>query len=147
MPDAFFAGSNSKKRKRTHANGASFPKKATKRSTGVAASSSSMPKTVKNGQKNGSAMTLRNSVSKKRDEDLESDSGAEGAVDFDEDLKASEIDEAEMQELAYIEDDEDESPAEKRLRLAKLYLESVKNDLGVPPFAKLMQCGAYISFP
>jgi ribosomal RNA-processing protein 9 len=69
-------------------------------------------------------------MSKRRDEELQSDSDAGGAVDFDEDLEASDIDEAEMRERAEIEDDEDESPAEKRLRLAKLYLESVKNDLG-----------------
>lgn len=146
MPDAFFAGSNSKKRKRTHTNGVSFPKKAAKRSPGVAASSSSMPKNLKNGQKNGLAKTLRNSVSNKRDEELESGSDAEGVADFDEDLKASEIDEAEMRERAYIEDDEDESPAEKRLRLAKLYLESIKNDLGARHLARLVQCGAYRAF-
>jgi len=72
-------------------------------------------------------------VSRRREEELESDSDAGGAVDFDEDLKGSEIDEAEMRERAEIEDDEDESPAEKRLRLAKLYLESVRNDLGARP--------------
>jgi ribosomal RNA-processing protein 9 len=130
MPDAFFAGSNSKKRKRSHTNGVPSSNKAAKRSSGVTAPSSTTPKGVKNGQKNRVAKTSRNNVSKRRDEELESDSDARGAVDFDEDLKASEIDEAEMQERAEIEDDEDESPAEKRLRLAKLYLESVKNDLG-----------------
>lgn len=133
MSDAFFAGSNSKKRKRAHASGVSFPKKAAKRSPGVAASSSSKLKGVENTQKNGLASTLQKSVPKRREDELESDLDAEGGVDFGEDLQASETDEAEMRERAYIEDDEDESPAEKRLRLAKLYLESVKNGLGAPP--------------
>ena len=130
MPDAFFAGSNSKKRKRTHTNGVPSSNKAAKRSHGVAASQSGISKRVKNGQKNGVAKLSRNGVSRRKDEELGSDSDAGGAIDFDEDLKASEIDEAEMRERAEIEDDEDESPADKRLRLAKLYLESVKNDLG-----------------
>jgi ribosomal RNA-processing protein 9 len=133
MPDAFFAGSNSKKRKRAHTNGVSSSNKAAKRSPGVAASSSKVPKSMKIGQKIGLSKSLRNRVPKKRDEELESDSDAGDAVDFDEDLRASEIDEAEMREQAEIEDDEDESPAEKRLRLAKLYLDSVKNDLGARP--------------
>lgn len=140
MPDAFFAGSNSKKRKRTHSNGVSPSNKAAKRSSGVAASSSSMPKRVKNGQKKELPKVLQKGVPKKRDEELESDSDAGDAVDFDEDLKASEIDEAEMREQAEIEDDEDESPAEKRLRLAKLYLESVKDDLGAHPSFCLDRC-------
>jgi len=130
MPEAFFVGSNSKKRKRTHTNGVSSSIKAAKRSPGAAVPSSSKPKRVKNGQKNGLPKILRNSAPKKKDEELESNSEAGDAVDFDEDLRASEIDEAEMREQAEIEDDEDESPAEKRLRLAKLYLESVKNELG-----------------
>jgi ribosomal RNA-processing protein 9 len=130
MPDAFFAGSNSKKRKRTHPNGVSSSNKTAKRSSGVAASSSSLRRRVKNGQKNGVSQVLQKGVPKKRDEELESDSDAGNAVDFDEDLRASEIDEAEIREQAEMEDDEDETPAEKRLRLAKLYLESVKNDLG-----------------
>jgi len=130
MPDAFFAGSNSKKRKRTYSNGVSLSSKAAKRSSGVAASSSSLPRRVKNGQKNELSKISQKGVPKKRDEELESDSDTGNAVDFDEDLRASEIDEAELREQAEIEDDEDESPAEKRLRLAKLYLESVKNDLG-----------------
>lgn len=133
MPDAFFAGSNSKKRKRVHTNRVSSSNKAAKRSPGGAASSSSMPRSVKNGQKNGTSKTLRSRVPKRRDEELEGDSDAGDALDFDEDLKASDLDEAEMRERAEIEDDEDESPAEKRLRLAKLYLESVKNDLGARP--------------
>ena len=133
MPDAFFAGSNSKKRKRTHTNGVQSSNKADRRSSGVAASPSTTSRNGENGQKNGVARILRNSVSKRRDEELESDSDAGGAITFDEDLQASEIDEAEMREQAEMENDEDESPAEKRLRLAKLYLESVENELGKQP--------------
>src|SRR5258708_37550960 len=99
MPDAFFAGSNSKKRKRTHTCGVQFSNKAAKRSPGVAASSTTS-KGVKAGKKNGGAKISRNNISRRRDEELQSDSDAGGAVDFDEDLKAREIDEAEMRERA-----------------------------------------------
>lgn len=147
MPDAFFAGSNSKKRKRVYTNSASSSNKAAKRSPGGAAASSRLPKSVKSGHKNGTRNILRNRVPNKRDEDLGSDSDAGDALDFDEDLRASDIDEAEMREQAEIEDDEDESPAEKRLRLAKLYLESVKNDLGARPMLVISDvCDAYKAF-
>ena len=47
------------------------------------------------------------------------------AEDAPMDLRATEFDPNESGE-----EDEDETPAEKRLRLAKLYLETVKDDLG-----------------
>lgn len=61
---------------------------------------------------------------RRRDEEL-SESGEDGGDIDDMDLRADEID-----EHASGEEDLDETVAEKRLRLAKLYLDSVKNELG-----------------
>lgn len=66
---------------------------------------------------------------RKRDEELDSqhtdsDGDVGGNID-DLDLRESEID-----EHASGEEDENETAAQKRLRLAKLYLQSVKDDLG-----------------
>ena len=63
------------------------------------------------------------------DEELsdQTDDGDDGGVD-DMDLRANLDDDP----GASGEEDENETPAEKRLRLAKLYLNSVKADLGDP---------------
>ncbi|KAI9513484.1 WD40 repeat-like protein [Russula earlei] len=101
MPDSFFA-TKTRKRKRVgfKDSGPSSSKKVSKTSNG------------------------RVSVTKKRraratDEDLNSDE----ALD-DMDLRADEVDPNESGD-----EDADETPAEKRLRLAKLYLESVREGL------------------
>jgi ribosomal RNA-processing protein 9 len=60
----------------------------------------------------------------RRDEEL-SASGSDGGGIDDMDLRAEEID-----EHASGDEDLEETVAEKRLRLAKLYLEGVKNELG-----------------
>src|ERR1700734_4003930 len=64
------------------------------------------------------------SKKRRRDEEL-STSGSDGGNIDDMDLRAEEID-----EHASGEEDLEETVAEKRLRLAKLYLEGVKNELG-----------------
>jgi len=63
---------------------------------------------------------------RRHNEDLDSETSdnAEGNID-DLDLRGSDID-----EKASGEEDENETAAQKRLRLAKLYLQSVKEDLG-----------------
>ena len=60
------------------------------------------------------------------DEELsdESDGGGGGVDDLD--LRPDD----DLDPGASGEEDDDETPAEKRLRLAKLYLEGVKEDLG-----------------
>lgn len=61
------------------------------------------------------------------DEELESDQTDEDGGGLDDlNLQAD----MEVDPGASGEEDEDETPAEKRLRLAKLYLESVKEGLG-----------------
>jgi ribosomal RNA-processing protein 9 len=107
MPDSFFA-TKSRKRKRVASKdtGSSSSKKVLKTSNGHRISA--------NGK--GNARTA--------DEDLHSD-GSESVALEDMDLRADEIDPNESGE-----EDAGETPAEKRLRLAKLYLQSVREDLG-----------------
>ena len=107
MPDSFFTSSKPRKRKRSESSAhiAKFARKST----------TSQGKKV-NGRKS------------RGDEELldQSDEG-DGGVD-DMDLRAN-IDE---DPGASGEEDENETPAEKRLRLAQLYLNTVKDDLGEP---------------
>ena len=65
--------------------------------------------------------------SKRRDEELESDATQDDDVGGIDDLNLRVSDE---DPGASADEDELETPAEKRLRLAKLYLESVKEGLG-----------------
>ena len=107
MPDSFFA-TKSRKRKRVSSKdtGLSSGKKVLKTSNG--------PRVSTNGK--GKA---RNA-----DEDLHSD-GSESVALEDMDLRADEVDPNESGD-----EDAGETPAEKRLRLARLYLQSVREDLG-----------------
>ena len=104
MPDSFFVSSKQRKRKRA----------ATSTKAGPSSKAKALPKP---------------GVQKKRkqDEELDSEHTDEdaGVVD-DMDLRAG-YDEPSSSE----EEDSHETPAAKRLRLAKLYLESVKKDAGL----------------
>lgn len=116
MPDAFFA--TSKKRKRSVSKGSVRP-------------SSSKPAKLAR-TSNGRAKPAAGTKPRKKalDEELESDQTDEGNGDVDDiDLRASDGDPG-----ASGSEDEDETPAEKRLRLAKLYLESVKEGLAEGEF-------------
>ncbi|CAK5265719.1 unnamed protein product [Mycena citricolor] len=113
MPDAFFASSKPRKRKRTE-------------------SSSAGPSTKKfarkdvSGAKKVKAPALTTKKKRPADEELDSDQTDDNGVDIDDmDLRAD--DDADLG--ASGDEDEDETPAEKRLRLAKLYLENVKEGL------------------
>ena len=117
MPDPFFSASKHKKRKRTDSNATIDTRKNFARK----------PNT-RDGKKPGSGK-VNGSVKGKKgraDEELsdQTDEG-EGGVD-DMDLRAEEVDMG-----ASGDEDENETPAEKRLRLAQLYLESLKVGLGV----------------
>ncbi|KAF9037379.1 WD40 repeat-like protein [Hymenopellis radicata] len=108
MPDAFFTSSKSRKRKRTTDAGPSSLKKAPRK--GV--------------QQNG----VRKQAKKKRDEELDSDeTDGDGANIDDMDLRAP----SDEEDAVEADDDPDETPAEKRLRLAQLYLDSVKEGLSL----------------
>lgn len=130
MPDSFFTSSKPRKRKRAESGG---------RNTGSAGPPS---KFVRKGppsrdpKKHGASKA--NGAPKKRnkaaDEELDSDrtDGEDGGID-DMDLRGDRDEDP----GASGEEDEDETPAEKRLRLAKLYLESVKEGLGESPSSAL----------
>lgn len=111
MPDSFFA-TKSRKRKRVASKdtGPSSSKKVLKTSNGRHISA------------NGKGKKARTA-----DEDLHSD-GSESVALEDMDLRADEVD---LNESG--DEDAGETPAEKRLRLAKLYLQSVREDLGASP--------------
>ena len=113
MPDSFFA-TKSRKRKRVTVKdtGPSSSKKVQKTSNGRPA-----PANAKGKGKARAAAAVP-------DEDLHSDGSESGALE-DMDLRADEVDPNESGD-----EDAGETPAEKRLRLAKLYLQSVREDLG-----------------
>ncbi|KAG7451535.1 WD40 repeat-like protein [Guyanagaster necrorhizus] len=114
MPDSFFTSSKPRKRKRTNDAGPSNSKK--------------VPR--KGAQQNGIRFqgSKPNGVQKKRktaDEELDSDHTDDDAGDIDDmDLRTQSNDE----EVSG-EEDPNETPAEKRLRLAQLYIDGVKEGL------------------
>ena len=123
MPDAFFVSSKTRKRKRT----SSKPDSTNKRTTinGKGRPSSAKPK---------SQAQTKPQTKKRRDEELDSDATQDdefGGID-DMDLRGSDVD-----SRASGEEDETETPAEKRLRLAKMYLEDMKEGLGEFLFVKV----------
>ncbi|KAI8972418.1 WD40 repeat-like protein [Trametes punicea] len=116
MPDAFFATSRNRKRKRSSA-GDDGP------------STSKAARGVKG--KRGKARKTDAAPKKKKtvDEELSDETQDDEHEGIDEmDLRAPDVDPNAYESG---EEDEDETPAEKRLRLAKLYLESVKQGLSL----------------
>lgn len=111
--DSFFA---TKTRKRKRDSTSSGPKKSARKSDGARSSPSNK----------GSSKGQPSKRARAEDEELGSEGGSDGGDIDDLDLRADEVD-----ENASGEEDEDETPAEKRLRLARLYLDSVKEGLGV----------------
>ncbi|KAJ3506935.1 hypothetical protein NMY22_g17089 [Coprinellus aureogranulatus] len=114
MPDAFFASTKTRKRKRS-ASTADGSQRPGRKPRGPAAKGSAAEKA--GGRK---ASRRDEELSDKTDDD-------EGDID-DMDLRADDEEEPSGDEY------ENETPAEKRLRLAKLYLESVKGSLAEGEF-------------
>ena len=117
MPDAFFSAPKQKKRKRTDSTSSGAPKKFAR-----------PPTRDVNARKHGKGTIPDKGKGKgkgkrDRDEELSDQTDDDGNID-DMDLRADEV------EVDSGEEDENETPAEKRLRLAQLYLESVKVGLG-----------------
>ena len=116
MPDPFFASNKNRKRKRNV-------------SAEQGPSSSKKPTRSPANKRQGVTPSKR----KSRDEELSDQTSDDDNGDIDDmDLRAPDADEYQS-----ADEDEDETPAEKRLRLAKLYLESVKQDLTLGPFLYL----------
>lgn len=123
MPDSFFASNKTKKRKRSVGSADSKPGSAKKFFR--ASKSSSKPSSSSRGL-TGNANTNGTTKRRHADEELDSDRTDDdeaGGID-DLDLRADDEPEGSGDE------DVVETPAEKRLRLAKMYLESVKEGLG-----------------
>lgn len=113
MPDSFFASAKNRKRKR---------------SVSTVDRGGSAKKTIRKGKTNSQDAThagTRRVGKRAADEELNSDrtDSEDGGID-DIDLRAD------IEPETSGDEDEQETPAEKRLRLAKLYLESVKDGLG-----------------
>lgn len=127
MPDSFFVSQKTRKRKRPTRQPSSSSQDATKKTLG------------KSLGKGGSVRQKpAQTKSKQRDEELDSDDTQDGGGVIDDlDLRGSDGDPNESGE-----EDEMETPAEKRLRLAKIYLESVKESLGAFPFLGSMLLSA-----
>jgi ribosomal RNA-processing protein 9 len=126
MPDSFFASNKPRKRKRDGEPSTSSRKYPRASKKVISNGKSTNTPVARTASKGGSSSSYRAASSKKNvDEELESDvSDAEGGGIDEMDLRAASEPEGSGDEI------EDETPAEKRLRLAKLYLESVKEDLG-----------------
>ncbi|KAG1752077.1 WD40-repeat-containing domain protein [Suillus lakei] len=119
MPDSFFASTKTRKRKRSvsTAEGARGAKKILREDK-----SSSQDTKLTNA-------SARRGVRRAADEELNSDrTDSEGGGIDDIDLRAD------VEPETSGDEDEQETPAEKRLRLAKLYLESVKDGLAEGEF-------------
>jgi ribosomal RNA-processing protein 9 len=123
MPDAFFQNNKTRKRKRSTTGDQGGPSTSKKpaRAHGKPHNGGSG-----RGKKPGAAPSKQ----KARDEELSDETNdEEGSMDIDDmDLRAPDVDPNAYESA---EEDEDETPAEKRLRLAKLYLEGVKEGLGL----------------
>lgn len=113
MPDAFFASSKPRKRKRSDAGPAGPSTKKFARKDGL-------------GNKKAPSGTLKRNARKPVDEELDSDQTNDEGGDLDDLDLTADVD----VDPGASGDEDDETPAEKRLRLAKLYLESVKEGLG-----------------
>ena len=124
MPDSFFTSTKPRKRKRSETS-SSFRKSTTSfrddknkknlKSNGVVQHKRPRPRPIR--------PRVDEELSDQTDEDVESIDDMELRVDVDEEEGL----------MGSGEEDENETPAEKRLRLARLYLDSVKEDLGESP--------------
>ncbi|KDQ32723.1 hypothetical protein PLEOSDRAFT_1060466 [Pleurotus ostreatus PC15] len=119
MPDAFFSSTKPRKRKRTQSVGGAD------RSSRPAKKQAKPDAHSRGKRVNGSSKVNGGKQKKRQDEELHSDRTDEsdgGGID-DMDLRAASEEAHSGDEYA------DETPADKRLRLAQLYLESVKEGL------------------
>ena len=121
MPDSFFTSSKPRKRKRSESSSAHAE------APGKSRKFLRKPTTLSQEGKKKTKVNGVHHVRKPRvDEELSDRTDEEDGVD-DMDLRVNLDDE---DPGASGEEDENETPAEKRLRLARLYLDSVKVDLG-----------------
>lgn len=115
MPDAFFASSKNRKRKRTSSKDAG-PSSSKKFARGV----------KDKARKPNTTSKKRTAADEELSDETQDDEEHEGIDEMD--LRAPDVD-PDAYESG--EEDEDETPAQKRLRLARLYLDSVKQGLSL----------------
>jgi len=132
MPDSFFTSSKSRKRKRSATSDDRASARRTKKpATSVGGSLRSRELSSRGKSTSGTKVDgkQKKKTSRKADEELSDQTDDEdgGGIE-DLDLKIASGDDFVGDDDG--EEDAGETPAEKRLRLAKLYLESVKEDLG-----------------
>ena len=136
MPDSFFTSSKPRTRKRSEsfAHSEAPPGKSSKKYLRRSTTSHSQEGTGKKNKKKTTVNGVHHQhkrIKPRIDEELsdrtddEGDGGSSGVDDMDLRVNLDDEDPG-----ASGEEDENETPAEKRLRLARLYLESVKVDLG-----------------
>jgi len=131
MPDSFFTSSKSRKRKRSETGQDSGQARGAKKPSWKKPPHSGRAKTfgaAPSGSKVNGIRSSKKVSRKKADEELDSDHTNEengGGVE-DMELRVSTDD----GDATSGEEDIDETPAQKRLRLATLYLQSVKEGLG-----------------
>ncbi|PPQ75297.1 hypothetical protein CVT24_007520 [Panaeolus cyanescens] len=127
MPDSFFSSSKPKKRKRSD-SASGEGRHGTKRLSNAKGRPGQQQ--GRHGAKvNGSAAKGKQVQSKKRDEELSDQTDEDGGDIDDMDLRAEDVDPGESGD-----EDEEETPAEKRLRLAQMYLDSIKSGLAEGEF-------------
>ena len=119
MPDAFFASSKNRKRKRSQGKDAG-PSTSSRKVASAAAKRKQTAKGKAPVKKRSSA------ADEELSDETQDDDDQEGIDDMD--LRAPDVD-PDAYESG--EEDEDETPAQKRLRLAKLYLQDVKEGLSL----------------
>lgn len=126
MPDSFFAAAKPRKRKRS-TSGHDGNSAAIGPSKKFARKGSAHPNATSSGKVTGVAKRK----GKTADEELDSDqtNDEDGGID-DMDLRHG----LDSGQEGSGEEDEEETPAEKRLRLAQLYLDSVREGLGIFPY-------------
>jgi ribosomal RNA-processing protein 9 len=130
MPDAFFSSSKPRKRKRTE-------------SVGKSGKPTGFTKKPRKGPSGSTKEAKANGISHRKpraDEELSDKTDEEDAGIDDLDLRPD----ADLDEAASGSEDEDETPAEKRLRLAQLYLDSVKKSLGECFYSSFRMLSRYI---
>ena len=135
MPDSFFTSTKPRKRKRSESSSSSLhpgPRNKFLRKSTTTTTSASQKTWKTNGvvKRNPRPRPRVDEELSDRTDDEDDDEGGGGGVD-DMELRVNLGDDEDLGGSG--EEDENETPAEKRLRLARLYLESVKDDLGERP--------------
>lgn len=84
----------------------------------------------KNGNKRPKSQNPKGGARRRKDEELDDGSEGEDDDDLGGDLDDLDLRGSDVDDKISGDEDENETPAQKRLRLAQLYLDSIRDDLG-----------------